>query len=204
MSSVSLPPMGYRSITFSGFNQAGSFFPSLCPGAFLAASSRPALSPPSSTAGSTSLGPDTPGSAEAFRFLVETTVQGGIGGLPNPPFGGPEHVLQCLNRHTHRVPTIDSSACDMPTNRQGCRNSTCPTARLGAFCHRTSHKQKEFHIMAISSIPELHLHTCLNRARRVLRRPPGVNRANGDLIRARPPIIERERHCKVGTRSSVL
>jgi len=48
-------------------------------------------------------GPDTPGSAEGFRFLVEATVQKGLGGLPNQPFGGPEHVLQCLNGHIHGV-----------------------------------------------------------------------------------------------------
>ena len=50
-----------------------------------------------------SWGPDTPGSAEGVRFLVEATVQKGLGGLPNQPFGGREHVLQCLNRHTHGV-----------------------------------------------------------------------------------------------------
>ena len=51
MSIASSPPVGSRSITLAGFHVAlASFFPSLCCGAFFAASSSPLSSPPSQTA----------------------------------------------------------------------------------------------------------------------------------------------------------
>jgi hypothetical protein len=54
-------------------------------------------------------------------------------------------------------------ACDMPISRQGVETRHAGLRDSGHSVIETSNKQKEFHIMAVSSVPELQLlHLCSN------------------------------------------